>query len=77
MLTDVEAPADDDDHENVMQIGSNALLVSHSLVDVCLRHVCEYKVYFSSNLYNFIMQNDMQNILYARMFCISLFVLSQ
>jgi hypothetical protein len=28
MLTDVEAPADDDDYENVMQIGSNALLVS-------------------------------------------------
>ena len=52
---DDEAPAEEDDHEIVIQISSKALLVSHSLVDVCLRHVCEYKVCFSSNLCNFIM----------------------
>ncbi|CAB3990569.1 Hypothetical predicted protein [Paramuricea clavata] len=39
---DDEAPAEEDDHENVIQISSKALLDSHSLVDVCLRHVCSF-----------------------------------
>ncbi len=40
---DVDVSQDNNnDHMSDVQISSKALLTSHSLVDVCLRHVCKY-----------------------------------